>query len=818
MIRHYFQIALRHFQHQKWFTLINVLGLSVGISAAIFIFLISYYEFNYDTALTDGDRIYKVVMDLQVNGTEGHAGAVPAPLGSAVTREVPGLEAVVPVFQFQGDATANVTVHAGEQRADVIFKKQKDIVFTNNEYFQLLPFEWLEGRPQSALNDPFKVVITESKAKKYFPGKALTDVIGQQLVYDNNITVAVSGIVGDLNVQTSFEADEFISLPTIAETQLQNQFMMQVWNDWMAYVQLFVKLREGSNPVETAGLITGVLQKNNVNSRNKDFIKGISCNLQPANDFHYNANYAGFGQRIANIATIKQLFFVALFLLLLGAINFVNLTTAQSSKRAREIGVRKVMGSQKTQLVVQFMGEAFLLTAISALVAVGLIPLLFYFFEDFVPAGLLLQNISFPPFLAFFVLLVAVVGFLSGMYPAMILSKFKPVNVLKGADFSSSGEHSPNWMRKLLTVSQFVIAQAFMLATIVVGQQLYYAMNRDLGFNKEAVISFELPRDSSGVRAELLLNAVRALPEVSTAATGFLTPAAMGGAFANIKFKEQEDFQQGVQIRWGDPAYLDVFGIKLLAGRNVQTSEKIDEFIVNEAFAKLNGYERPGDAVGHFLEFKGQSVPIVGVLQDFHDMSLRTQISPLVFGNTPGSFFHIRLKANGSGASTWPSGIQKIKAAYAKLYPAAEFEYHFFDETIAGLYEAEHRLSALLKWASGLTIFISCLGLFGLVLFTIQTRTKEIGIRKVLGASVAGIVRLLSVGFLKLVFLAFLFAAPTAYYFMDRWLDNFAYRIDMKWWMFAGAGATALLIAFVTVSVQSIRAALANPVKSLRSE
>ena len=817
MFRNYFITAFRNFWRNKTFSLINVLGLSIGISAALVIFLIVYYEFSFDRFEKDRDRIYRVVIDARFNGTDGHTAAVPAPLSSAVQNEVTGIDETVPVMQFQGDATAKVSV-ARNSGNPVIYKKQTNIVFTNQQYFQLLPYHWIVGSQQSSLKEPFTVVLTESRAQQYFPDVAAADIIGKPITY-NDITVTVSGIVRDLNEHTGFTAEEFISFPTISKTNLKDQFMMDVWNDWMAYSQLYIKISKGNTPEKTEAQLKGLLKKYNKDI-DKDPNNTWAFHLQPLGDMHFNSIYQGVvGQRIVKKTIMYGLLAIAGFLLLLGCINFINLTTAQASHRAKEIGIRKTLGSSKRQLVLQFLSETLFVTVIATLLSVALTPLLLKMFEDFIPQGLRFELFNQPSLILFLLLLTIVVSFLSGLYPALILSGYKPVLVLKNQAFMGFAQTRKAWIRKTLTVSQFVIAQFFVIATLMVSKQINYSLTTDMGFNKEAIINFEMPRDTVAAHGKQLLNEIKSIPGIAMASTGFFAPADKGVAFTYLVYNNgNEEIKPNTQIRWGDPNFIDVYQIKLLAGRNVHPSDTITEFLVNESYAHAVGFQHPEEALNKYLQWNGKNVPIVGIMKDFHEQSLHSLIGPVVFGGSIGSTFHIKLKPNNAGGTQWKNTIAEIQKAYKQMYPDEDFNIKFLDDTIASLYENEQQTGNLLQWATGLTIFISCLGLFGLVIYTTNARTKEIGIRKILGASVANIISILSKDFVQLIMIAFVIAAPIAWWVTYKWLQDFAYRTSMSWWIFALSGLFMILIALITLSMQTIKAAIANPVKSLRTE
>lgn len=818
MLKNYFTVALRNFWRNKVFSTINTLGLSIGISAALVIFLIVYYEFSFDKFEKDGDRIYRVVLDAKFSGTQGYSAAVPAPLGSAMQNEVTGVEQTVPVFQFQGDATAKVAVGMHDAGRSTIYKKQTDIVFTNQQYFYLLPYQWLAGSPQASLARPFSTVLTESRAKQYFPSVPAADIIGKQITYNDDIKTTVSGIVKDLNENTAFTATEFISLPTILQTNLKSQFMMDVWNDWMAYSQLFVKLSKGHTIEKAEAQLKNLLQKYNPDAT-KDDNNNITLRLQPLSDLHFNNNYQGFGARIAHKPTLYGLLAIAAFLLLLGCINFINLTSAQASQRAKEIGIRKTIGSSKRQLVLQFLSETFFITLIATIVSVILTPLLLKMFVNYIPPGLHFDLLHQPYLILFLLLLTIIVSFLSGLYPALILSGYKPVLVLKNQHFINSGQTRSAGIRKMLTVSQFVIAQFFIIATLMVSKQINYSLNKDLGFRKDAILTFQTPFDTAASHGQQLLNEITSISEIEIASRGFFSPADEGAAFTNISYHNgKEEITPNVQIRWGDTNYLSVYQIKILAGRNVEQSDTIKEFVINETYVKAMGFQSPEEALGKQLNFNGKNMPVVGVMNDFHEQSLRATIGPIVFAGKRGSKFHVRLKPNSTGNAVWQNAITKIKKAYKQIYPDDDFNYKFFDETIAKFYESEQNTSSLLKWATVLAILISCLGMLGLVIYTTNVRTKEIGIRKILGASVTNIVSILSKDFMRLVIMAFVIAVPIAWWATRKWLEDFAYRTSISWWIFGLSGIAMIIIALLTLSIQTIRSAIANPVKSLRTE
>ena len=818
MFKNYLLTALRNFRRNKVFSFINVLGLAIGITSALVIFMIVYYEFSFDNFQEDKDHIYRVVIDAKFNGSEGHSAGIQAPLSNAIRSEVTGVALNVPVMQFQGDSKVQVNIVKDSSKT-IVIKKQEGIIFTNDDYFSLLGYHWLAGSPL-AMKAPFNVVLTKTRARQYFSGKAYSDIIGSSINYNKDLTVKVAGIVDDLNENTLFTSAEFISYPTISETSLKGNFMMDAWNDWMIYSQLYIKLAPGVSTEKTEAALKGLLAKYNKDA-NRDAANMMAFGLQPLHDIHFNQNYPAIGQRLGHKPTLYGLLAIGTFLLLLGCINFINLTTAQSSKRAKEIGIRKTMGGIRRQLIMQFLSETFILTTIASGVAVILIPVLLKMFADFIPPGLVFSFLNQQAMILFFITLIILVTLFSGLYPALVLSGFKPVLVLKNQMVTGTSQTRSGWLRKSLTVSQFLIAQFFVIATLMVSKQINYSINADMGFSKEAVINFRTPRDTVAAHGRQLLERIKSLPGVEVVSTGFFAPADAGVAFTNVTALVNEKEikpEVNVQLRWGTPEYIDLYKIKIVAGRNVLPGDTLREFLINETFARAIGFKEPSMALNHFLKWNQKILPIVGIMKDFHDQSTHAPISAMIFGGQKGETYHVKLKSSADNAASWQATIASMNKIYRTIYPEDDFNYSFLDDTIAKLYQREQNTARLLTWATGLAIFISCLGLAGLVIYTTSNRRKEIGIRKVLGASVTQIVTILSKDFLMLVVIAFIIAAPIAWWAISGWLSDFVYRAPISWWIFAVSGAGMLFIALLTISLQTFRAAISNPVESLRTE
>ena len=550
--------------------------------------------------------------------------------------------------------------------------------------------------------------------------------------------------------------------------------------------------------------------------------------MQPLADIHFDPNYGTFdGGRVADKTTLYELAAIAMFLLLLGCINFVNLTTAQSAQRAKEIGIRKTMGSSRRQLVFQFLSETFIITLVSVVVSAAMAPVILKLFSGFIPASINADLIGQPAIILFLAVLTIMVSLLSGFYPALILSGYKPVLVLKNQAHSNSGRTRNAWLRKSLTVTQFVIAQFFIMATVLVSKQICYALHKDLGFKKDAIIIINSPwKNRETGRNLVFLNKLRSMPQVNLVSTGRDAPISDDAHSTEAIYKDgkKEIKTEGLSEKFGDENYIKIYHIKLLAGRNLQPGDASKAFLINNTYAKMIGFNDPHDAVGKQIDkFNGDTkMQIVGVVADFQQESVHAAIAPLaILTSTDRNFngtFHISLKPQTQNGDEWLKAITAMKRSWKGVYPDDDFDYHFFDESIAELYANEQHTSTLLSWATGLSILISCLGLLGLAIYTTNQRTKEIGVRKVLGATVSQIVTLLSSELIWLILLAFIIVTPVAWWSMNKWMQSFADRTAISWWIFAASGGAMLAAAVFTSSFQTVRAAVSNPVMSLRSE
>ncbi len=823
MIKNYLKIAFRGFWKHKLFTLINIIGLSIGISAALVIYLIVNFDFTFDKFHKDGDRIYRAVTKYTFQGLPGYNPGICGPMPGAMKGQVTGIEIAAPILRLP---QPNVLI-PNNKATETKFNLHDNVVLADDNYFKIFEYKWLAGSDKTSLSEPYQVVLTSEQAKIYFPSLSYDQVLGKTVIYDD-IKTTVTGVVETQKENTDLTYNDFISYSTaLASNELKPQLRLHNWGGTNFNAQLFLRLLPKTTSIHIEQQLDNILKKN-YQPRPDEKGNTHAFLLQPLSESHFDANYGTFGNgRVANKITLFELLGIALFLLLLGCINFINLTTAQSGQRAKEIGIRKTMGSSRKQLIFQFLSETFFITLIAVVISAAMAPVILKLFAGFIPLGISADLINQPGVILFLVILTIVVSLLSGFYPALILSGYKPVSVLKNQAQSSTSKTRNAWLRKSLTVAQFVIAQFFIMATVLVSKQIYYALHKDLGFKKDAIVIINTPvknRQQSGNL--VLLNKLRAIPQVELVSNGHDAPTSdmTNSADATYRDGKKEIKVEDMAEKFGDENYIKLYHINLLAGRNLQPGDTGKAVLINTTFARRIGFNNPHEAIGKMLDyFNGNArMQIVGVVADFHQESMHAPIEPLaILTSTDPNFngtFHIALKPQTANGDDWKTAIASMERSWKQIYPDDDFEYHFFDETIAKLYENEQHTSTLLSWATGLSIFISCLGLLGLAIYTTSQRTKEIGVRKVLGATVSQIVTLLSTELVLLILLAFVTVTPIAWWAMNKWMEGFADHTTISWWIFAESGAGMLFAAVFTSSFQTVKAAIANPVESLRSE
>lgn len=809
MIKNYLRIAIRNLARHKGYAVINISGLAIGIAACLLIFVVVKYELSYDGFQKNYDRIYRVVTTgFRNDGTQDHNPGVPGPAYEAIKADFPQLEKVVPVAS---NSQNQVTVLGENPNSDVAISKKliedKTIAFTTPEYFDIFNATWLVGNA-SSLREPGNVIIDRTSAEKYFGD--WKKAAGQYLKLDNTVLLTVKGVIEDAPQNSDFPIPLYISYETF-KNYPNNYGYSDDWGSLSSNHQLYVLAPKKFDVKTAQSQMEAFVKKHyktNGNRRERIHI------FQPLAEMHFDREFGTMGDHRTSKTILWTLSLIGVLIIVMASINFVNLSTAQAVGRSKEVGIRKVLGSQRPQLIMQVLGETFLIVLFSVILSVGIAKLAMPFLSHVasVPADLPLFSIGSVLFLLTVLVLVTL---LSGIYPALILSGFRPALALKSKINSANvGGIS---LRRALVVTQFAISQVLIIGTIVAVAQMNFIRNADLGFKKEAVFITPAYSDSvnltrmNPLKQELLQN-----PNIISVTFASDEASSSNNWASNFAFDNKDDADFPVFHKYGDEDYIKTFGIQLIAGRSISQSDTLREVVVNETLLKKLGVKEPAQAIGKNLRIGGgRWLPVVGVVKDFNMNSLRDDVKPLTITSSNRFYYVMAVKMRTENLAQTAAMVQK---AWEKTYPEYAFSSHFADETIEQFYRQEAQLSLLYKIFAGIAIFISCLGLYGLVSFMAAQKTKEVGIRKVLGASVSSIVYMFSKEFTILILVAFVVAAPVAWYFMSNWLQGFEFRINIGIGVFALAILASIIIAWITVGYKAVRAAVANPVKSLRSE
>jgi len=812
MIKNYFKIAWRNLMKHKAYTTINITGLAVGIAACLLIFVVIQHETSYDKFQPEYKRIYRVITNTRYNdGGVDYNSGIAVPAVNALKTDFPQLEKVAAISII---SNSQVTVLGDNPNSDAAIAKKfiegnngiDALIFAQPEYFDIVTAKWLAGGPQT-LADPSAIVLNQKLATKYFG--SWQSAVGKYLKIDNEILAKVTGVVEDMPANTDFTASGFLSYEAFKKSG-DKYYYSDNWGSTSSSHQIYTLL-PASVPVAT------------INTHLKAFVKkhytdaGNSKRellMQPLKDIHFDARYPGMGTHSVSRTILWTLGLIGMLIIVMASINFVNLSTAQAVGRSREVGIRKVMGSSRTQLVRQVMGETFLTVLLSSLLAIiiAAVSLPYLSHVASVPDNIPLFSVGN---ILFLVTVIILVTLLAGSYPAMVVSGFKPVLALKSKINSANiGGIS---LRRVLVITQFAISQMLIIGTIIAVSQMNFVRNADLGFNKEAVLVLPAYSDSANrmhhdpLKQQLLQN-----PGVLSVSYASDEVSSGNKSSFNFAFDHREDENFALFSKFGDNDYLKTYGLQLVAGRNYERSDTAREVLVNEKLLAKLGIKDPKEILGKELRMgRSQWFPIVGVVKDFKSNSLREETDPVVIAPLQRTYSTVSVKMRTANLS---QTMADIKQKWEKAFPEYAYTSHFTDETIDQFYRQESQLSLLYKLFAGIAIFISCLGLYGLVSFMAVQKNKEVGIRKVLGASVGSIVVMFSKEFTLLIGLAFVIAVPLAWYFMNNWLSNFAYRINIGIGVFAAAVILSLVIAWITVGYRAVKAALTNPIKSLRTE
>ena len=790
MFKNYLTTALRNLWKRRAFSLINIVGLSVGMTACFLIFLYVRFELSYDGFHFKADRIYRVVCDVKTPTETIRANGPAWPV-------LPNME---PVFPEIASAVRVATVSFLFRKDDVKYQEENSLL-ADPAFFQVFDFPLLQGDPNTALKEPFTAVFSATAAKKYF-GSA--NPVGQTvLLTGKGWPVKITGVMKDLPENSQISGDVIVSMST--ETQHLNRGLEDDWQ-WNDYHPVcFLLLKPNTNIRALEDKFPAFIERREGQAMRSQQMSS-TLSLEPLRDVYLYSTRDG--SKNGNYKNVYLFSFIAAIILLIACINFVNLTTARSAERAKEVGIRKVVGALQTQLAGQFAGESIVLCLIAFCLSVLFAGLLLPEFNQLSGKTIINGVFEHPTYI--FLLFVASlgIGLLAGIYPALILSSFKPSIVLKGR-FATSNRG--NMLRKGLVFVQFTLSIGFIIATIVVYNQLKYMREQDLGFDKQQMMIIDTEGDPHRMAFQQSLKEV---PGVFSASLASNVP----GTEAPIVNCQIENYKGDLQVANLDSYFVDQYKIKIVAGRAFSRDFQTDTtqaMLINEAAARMFGYHSPQQAVGRRFSQFGREGKIIGVMKDFHFRSLQEEIRPLSMRIEPEACSLVSVKVS---TDHLPATLSAIDNKWKTIVPYRPLLYYFLDEHFDKQYRSEDRFGKLFLYFTVLAIFISCMGLFGLASYSTLQRTKEIAVRKVMGASIPGIVHLLSRDFLKLVVISFVVASPVTWWFMHRWLQDFAYRINISFWDFLAAGFLAVLVTLLTIGFKAVKAAIANPVKSLRTD
>jgi putative ABC transport system permease protein len=793
MIKNYFKIAMRKLWKHKVFSSINIMGLAVGMTACFLIYLYVHFETSYDAFNTKADQIYRVVTNIKTPSDLLQWSSTSGPMAINMRKDFPEVESAVRI------SGQSFLVRKGNEKF-----QENNTIMADSTLFSIFDFPLVYGDKNTALKEPMSIVLSQTAAKKYFGN---TNPVGQSVLLTGGaLNATITGIMKDIPENSQIKADMIVSMSS------QNQiYGGSIDSQWASFnLVSYLLLKPGTNPKTLAAKFPAFLDFH-TGKQLKDAQMSFTLFLEPLRDVYLYSTRDN--SKSGNIYNVYIFSLVAVFILLIACINFINLTTARSAERAREVGIRKVVGAARFQLARQFMGESIVICLMAFIIAILLCSLLLPLFNQLAGKQVSTPFFYHPLYIIGLFFIAIAIGVIAGFYPALVLSSFKPVSVLKGR--FASGTRGI-LLRKGLVVFQFIISIILIVGTVIVYTQLNYMRSQDLGFSKDQTIVIDANQDKNKDAFKESLSSVPGV--LATSFSSAVPGSGNSTAYSKVQNKSGDMQTASLDIYFVDFNYINQYKIKVIAGRGFSKefgTDTTQAMVVNESAVKLLGYTSPQQAIGRNFDQWGRKGKIIGVVKDFHYQALQQPIRPLTMRIEPGGYQLLSIKV---AANNLPSTVKAITSKWNQIIPNRPFEYNFLDESFDKQYRDEDRFGNLFFNFAILAIFISCLGLLGLASYSTLQRTREIGVRKVLGASVSNIINLLSIEFLKLVLIAFIVATPIAWFFMNKWLRDFAYRTNLAWWMFVFAGIAAIIIAFGTISFQAIKAAIANPVKSLRTE
>jgi len=802
MFKNYFKTALRNLKRNKSYAAINVLGLAVGIGASLLIFLVIQFETSFDNFHKKKKGIYRVATQFHTQDGVDYSDGISFPVAPALRIDFPQLKEVASIFRQGGQ----ITVDNGNGQQKKL--NEDNFYYAEPEFFKMFDFEWLFGDAKSSLSNPSNAVLTQATAEKYFGD--WKSAIGKTIKHENKELYKVTGILKNPPPNTDFPLR--IVVPYSA---LQNIYIKNNLNDWVSTfggAYTFAILPPELSPSTFNTQLIAFAKKHKPAEYASD-----GYITQPLSEIHYDDRFGNYNGHTFAHSLITALALIGLFLILIACVNFINLATAQAVRRAREVGVRKVLGSNRSQLAFQFLGETAIITIAAVILAIIMAETALPFLNKLLETKMTMNFVFNPVLALFIVILTIIVTFLSGIYPAIILSGFNPVTALKSKiNTKMVGGIS---LRRALVILQFAIAQVLIIGMLIVVSQMNFFRNASLGFDKAAIINVPMPGDSlSKTKVDYIRNQLLANNNVISASFSFASPSSESNWNSDFKFDHATKTTNfSANLKWADPDYFKTYGIQFVAGRPFYPSDTVREFVVNETLLKKLGVRKPEDAIGKEINFWNNTKVgnIVGVIRDFNSYSLRQPMAGVILSTWKDVYQTINIKIKPGAEKSVLPFVEKL---WNQSFPDYVYQYQFLDDTIANFYKQESQLSMLYKIFAAIAILISCLGLYGLVSFMAAQRTKEVGIRKVLGASAKHIVYLMSREFTLLIIIAFFISAPTGYFIMKKWLENYTYRIPLTASIFILAITGSIVIAWITVGQRAIKTAIANPIKSLRTE
>ncbi|GAB3220396.1 ABC transporter permease [Algoriphagus aestuariicola] len=802
MLKNYFKIAWRNLSRNKLRTFIHVLGLSLGISICFLIFNLVFYSYSFDRFHPDGDRIFRInTLTEWGDGSFPNSGT-PGPLGEVIQDEITAVEGKGRLYTLSETLVANPAENK-------VYGRVNTVTFADPGFFKIFPRTWLAGNPETALDAPNAAVISVASLNRYFPGVDAGTALGKELLWVDSDTIIaqVTGVVDDFGEKSDFIFTDFISYQTIKHSEMEEWYGLHSWDNVNSSSQLFVKAGLGVEKAQLDESLKSIVDKN----YKKDDEGKTTFFVEPLSEMHFSQNYS---DTAVSKVFLQGLIYIGLIILFLAALNFINLETAQAIGRAKEVGIRKTLGGRRAQLILQFLTETYLIVLLAMAIAVGLVEALRALFSDYLPAEFRIDQLSGIN-LAFCFAFPLMITLVSGIYPSLVLSGYQPQRALKGESSGYRRFSIGVFLRKNLTVLQFSASIAFVILVLVLNQQLRYVSSQPLGFEKEEVMYASLPFLSPPDKMVQLQDRLnqKSMVKGASLSGNLVSSSSLWTSDAHVPMDTTEK-QLYIQVMNVDSAFAKVNGVPILAGS--QGSNREDEILVNENFLKEAGIDTAEEALGLSIRFNGGEKKIVGVVANFHSRTLREEIRPLILTVNPQFFQSVTVKLE--KGQNLAMAKQELEAIYKEIYPYETAEFKFLDFQIERFYQEDMRIRNVLGGACILAILISAMGLFGLSSYTIAQRTKEISIRKVLGASIVQILGLISKEYVLLVLVSFALAVYPAYYFLSDWLDGFTYKISMPYSLFGISGVGVLAICMLIVGLHSYVAAQINPAKVLKDE